>query len=179
MASFLRRGRRSFYLASFAALFLWPLTAYAGQMVSIELTGEIQPECQLAAMPSQLDMGQLTTSGSFTIPFTLNCNAPFGYRVHAQEGGLKYSGAYNLPAEFLDTIPYMLEVNIPTDAGLISDQCESESLAGEAPQCHFSSSGSGVAINQPSSLKISWLTNADLGAGVYREVLTFTVSPQF
>ena len=148
-------------------------------MVSIELTGEIQAECQLATMPSQLDLGQLTSSGSFTIPFTLNCNAPFSYHVRAQEGGLKYYGSYHLPAEFLDTILYTLEVNIPTDAGLISDQCESETLTGETAQCPFSSSGTGVAINQPSSLKLSWLMNAEVGAGVYREVLTFTVSPQF
>ena len=173
------RFRRSVCLA-FLAAWLSPFAVgYAQQTVSIELVGEIDVECQLTAMPTNVELGQLNSTGSVTIPFILNCNTPFSYRVSAVEGGLKYSGPEQLAPGFSGSIPYDLEVNIPTDAGEISDSCSSGSLVGASPTCHFSTSGIGIAVNQHSSLNLSWLTDSALAAGNYREVLTFTVLPQF
>jgi hypothetical protein len=150
----------------------------SSDLVSIGLEGEIEAECQLHLSSAAANLGQIGASGSKLIPFILNCNTPFAYHVHSRERGLKHSGLSAQQASFAALLPYTLDLRIPTDMGILTEQCISGSL-GEAPtDCGNGASGGGIAISQNGSLTISWSTDRELLPGVYSDVLTFTVRPQ-
>ena len=170
------RGLSTFCLAFVAGCAAQP--SQSSDLVSIGLEGEIEAECQLDFTNSTANLGQIGASGLKVIPFTLNCNTPFAYHVHSRERGLKHSGQSTQQPSFADLLPYTLDLRIPTDAGIISERCISGSLGGTVTDCANGASGGGIAINQNGSVTISWSTQSELLAGVYSDVLTFTVRPQ-
>jgi len=150
----------------------------SSDLVSIGLEGEIEAECQLHLSSATANLGQIGASGSKVIPFTLNCNTPFAYHLHSRERGLKHSGPSAQQSSFADLLSYTLDLRIPTDAGIVTERCISGSLGGTVTDCANGTSGGGIAINENGSLTISWSTESELLAGVYSDVLTFTVRPQ-
>jgi hypothetical protein len=170
------RRARACVIAFFAAS-AQTTSACAGDSVAIELVGDIEPECRLTALPGGINLGTLAKTGTQLIPFQLNCNAPFDYSVRSREGGLK-AGALNVPLGFAAKIPYALETRIPTNEGIIIDQCGSATLATAAPPCGHGGSGSAIAIEQTGSLMISWAIGDELVAGTYTDVVTLSVSPR-
>jgi hypothetical protein len=149
----------------------------ADDSIAIELIGDIEPECRLTALPGSVNLGALTKTGTQFIPFQVNCNAPFNYSVRSREGALK-TGALNVPPGFVVKIPYSLETRIPTNEGLIIDQCGSATLAMSVPSCGHGGSGSAIAIEQIGSLMISWAISDELVVGTYTDVVTLSVSPR-
>ena len=152
--------------------------ACAEDVVTIEVVGEIQPKCRLSALPADIELGQISTSGSRFIPFQIDCNTPFEFSVRSRDGALKSLGSPENSVGFVSQIPYLLEIRVPTDEGLILDQCDSASLAGASPSCGHGNSGFATAIDQTASLKISWAVGAELIAGTYSDVLTVTFQPR-
>ena len=150
----------------------------SSDLVSIGLEGEIEAECRVNLLAATANLGEIGASGSKVIPFTLNCNTPFAYQVHSRERGLKHSGLSSQQPWFAGLLPYTLDLRIPTDAGIITERCISGSLGGTPTDCANGASGGGIALNQNGSLTISWSTDSELLAGVYSDVLTFTVRPQ-
>jgi hypothetical protein len=132
---------------------------------------------RLTALPGSVNLGALTKTGTQFIPFQVNCNAPFNYSVRSREGALK-TGALNVPPGFVVKIPYSLETRIPTNEGLIIDQCGSATLAMSVPSCGHGGSGSAIAIEQIGSLMISWAISDELVVGTYTDVVTLSVSPR-
>ena len=170
--------RTRFWCAvSATAILLWG-SASANDQVTIEITGMIEVECGISDMPPTVNLGDLTAVGSRTIPFRVHCNTPFAYSLQSREGGLRHASAQHAGAGFLLLLPYSVDIRIPTNAGTIVNQCASQSLAADAPGCTFSNSGNGVAIQQNSSLTISWSISGKPVAGSYMDVLTLEMRPQ-
>jgi hypothetical protein len=150
----------------------------AEDVVTIEVVGEIQPKCRLSALPVGIELGEIPASGTRLIPFQIDCNTPFEFSVRSRDGALKNPEASGNSIGFVNHIPYMLEIRVPTDEGLILDQCDSASLSGASPSCGHGNSGFATAIDQTASLKISWAVSAVLIAGTYSDVLTVTFQPR-
>lgn len=151
----------------------------AEDLVTIEVVGEIDPKCRLSALPTGIELGQISASGTRSIPFQIDCNTPFEFSVRSRDGALKNPGApENSSIGFSNQIPYMLEVRVPTDEGLILGQCDSASLAVASPSCGHGNSGFATAINQTASLTVTWAVSGELVAGTYSDVLTVTFQPR-
>ena len=152
--------------------------ACADDAVSIEIVGDIAARCRLSALPATVDMGSLAKTGTQFIPFQVDCNAPFGFDVRSRDGGLK--GEFvGTASGFTNIIPYTLEVRIPTDGGLIFEQCGSAALGSTTPSCGHGDSGNAVAIDETASLFVAWETSEEIVAGTYVDVLTVSVFPRF
>jgi hypothetical protein len=149
-------------------------TLQAGETVSIELEGEIEPKCGLDAMADYLELGEIGSVGSKSASFSISCNAPFSYSLHSQEGGLRNT-ATAPSSSFISLLPYLVGVDIPTNTGSIADECMSSSLQSSPSGCAHSTSGNGVSINQTGSLTISWSVPEELMAGSYTDTLTINV----
>jgi hypothetical protein len=150
----------------------------AASSVSIELQGEVEPECQLNAMSSKIDLGSILKSGSKQISFGISCNAPFSYAVASQSGGLQNGDRTLLRAGFTSFVVYSVEVAIRTEGGTIAGACSSAALTPQAPTCSYPDSGNKIAIGQVGSLNLSWSSSDELVAGPYVDVLTISLEPR-
>ncbi len=168
----------------------WPVVAFslmagfaasvrAGDAVSIELQGEVPTMCRLTSPSAAVDLGVLVNSGSRQIPFDVDCNTPFSYGARSLAGGLRVPDLGAPPPGFASLIPYLLQLSIPTDAGVVTGQCESSELNGDNPACTYESSPTGIAIGQTGTLTLTWATQDELVAGTYTDVLTLTVQPRW
>lgn len=168
----------------------WPVVAFsliagfaasvrAGDAVSIELQGEVPAMCRLTSESATVDLGILANSGSRQISVDVDCNTPFSYVVRSLAGGLKVSDSGAPPPGFASLIPYLVQLSIPTDAGVASGECESSELIGDNPACTYVSSPTGIAIAQTGTLTLTWATQNELVAGTYSDVLTLTVQPRW
>lgn len=152
--------------------------ANAEDVATIQLVGDIDPECRLSALPSTIELAQISASGAQSVPFEISCNTPFEYSVRSREGAMKIIGAPPPGIGFVNQIPYAVQTRIPTDEILILDQCDSQSLSAASPSCGHGNSGNATAIRQAASLTISWSVSAELAAGTYADVLTLTFGPR-
>jgi len=159
-------------------LLLWSQTAIAGEPVGIELTGTIEAHCNIKGLVSELDLGTLVKTGTKSLSFIINCNSPFSYRLTSLEGGLRLRGATNSIQGFTDLIPYRVITQIPTNSGLIQNDCESTTLTEPEASCNFPNSGGDIAIEQQAVIELSWSTNKDFRAGIYSDNLRLTLQPQ-
>jgi len=150
----------------------------AASSVSIELQGEIEPECQLNALSSAIDLGSIFKSGSKQISFGINCNAPFSYAVMSQSGGLQNGDRTPVRAGFTSFVVYSVAVAIQTDGGTIAGACSSAALTPQAPTCSYPDSGNKIAIGQVGFLNLSWSSPDELVAGPYVDVLTLSLQPR-
>jgi hypothetical protein len=161
------------------------VTALAASKVTVRLEGEIAPECTIAGGASTgraaslglpLHIGEVSRPGQRDYGFTLNCNAPFTYRLEAQHGALTHA-AGNAAGAPAAAIPYDVAVHIPTDGASIDDRCTGESIRAGRVTCPFSDSGGGIALNAPARLTITWRPSGEMPrAGAYVERLTVTVA---
>jgi hypothetical protein len=161
-----------------ALLLLSPIALQAGDKVTIEVSGVIETECAVSGLQSHANLGQLSASGTQMFPFQINCNTPFGYELKSSQGGLRHTSARGAGVGFTTLIPYTAEVKIPTDTGLISDQCGSQIMA-LSDGCAWSNSGNGISINETGSITIAWSVNGHPVAGSYSDLLTLNVFPRF
>jgi hypothetical protein len=174
------RGAIAPLVALFALLLGTAAAGTTNDIVSIELRGEIEPECRLDDAGSIIALGQLAPIGSHVVNFGIHCNVPFSYSVRSQQGGLRNSvTAEAAPPGFTNLVQYSLSILIPTDAGPISDFCDSGQLSQDPPACPFATSGQGIAIAETGSLTFSWSTDNVLVAGPYTDVVTLDVQPLF
>jgi hypothetical protein len=150
----------------------------AASSVSIELQGEIEPECQLNAGSSTVELGSIVKSGSKQISFGINCNAPFSYAVVSQSGGLQNADSTTVRAGFTSFVVYSVGVAIQTDGGTIAGACPSAALTARSSTCSYPDSGNKIAIHQAGSLTLSWSSTDELVAGPYVDVLTLSLQPR-
>ena len=138
-----------------------------------------QPYAGLTSPSATIDLGILANSGSRQIPVDVDCNTPFSYVVRSLAGGLKVPDSGAPPPGFASLIPYLVQLSIPTDAGVASGECESSELIGDNPACTYGSSPTGIAIAQTGTLTLTWATPNELVAGTYSDVLTLTIQPRW
>jgi hypothetical protein len=155
-----------------------PAPTRASDVVTIELSGEIEPKCGLSALPAALGLGQISSSGSQEVPFRVDCNTPFEYVVASREGALKNNDFSGNAAGFTNRLPYLLEIRVQIDGGVLVSRCDSADLTGSSPACGNANSGSATAIDQAASLAISWAAGAELSAGTYSDTVTLTFRPR-
>lgn len=180
-ANFFRAVRATTY-AAFplvpAAALVFPAIARAGDNVQITLQGTIQSQCSVSASGSTVRVDNLAASGSKTVPLTVNCNAPFSYQLVSSNGGFKHTVASSAPNGFLVTVPYNVEIRIPTDDVTIEDACSSTSIiASGGTTCAFGNSGNGVSIGRDGqgSLTLTWAPGAIPLSGSYYDRLELRV----
>ncbi len=163
-------------------------TAFAAPKVTVKLEGEIVPECAISAFGADyststivaaMKLGDVTRATEESFDFTVNCNAPFEYRIDAEHGALKHVAAGVAPGGFTTSVPYDLSVRIPTEAGVIQDNCPKGSLEAAKPSCRFSNSGSAIALSSPGRLTVNLQPDVAVPlAGGYRDRITMTVGVQ-
>jgi hypothetical protein len=160
-----------------------------GNTLTIDLTGRVRAHCGFKTPPpNSVTVQDLSSAGSLSEPFTLDCNTPFRLRVSSQNGTLALkSAAADAPAAFGQSDPYQLEVKFSTDLGNVDETCASTELHSSGGGCDFFgdktgqgvSSGKGVALGSQGALNISWTApTTTLVAGQYVDTLTIVVEPR-
>lgn len=158
------------------ALFLHLSIVPAVATVSIAVEGDIVPACQITAPGGDVYLGDLSREGSKSLEFSLICNAPFAYRLESASGGLKHTTLGGMPATLSTLLPYVVESNIPTENGEISDTCPSTTIKKGFITCNFSNSGDEIAPLSSGRLTFTWdRENNLLQAGTYEDYLTIVV----
>ena len=144
--------------------------------VKIDVLGKIAAKCAVHDGPENLDLGNLTEPGRKAFTLIVNCNAPFSYTLESHYGAL--ANTTHGPVSgggFSDRLAYTISTRIPTDTGVISDECLSADIRSGATSCHFSDSGTGVAMPSTARFALSWTASeAILLAGNYQDQLTLT-----
>jgi hypothetical protein len=155
--------------------------SFATTKVAVKLQGDIVPECAITggtasgATLAAIVLPDITKPGRFDYGFTVNCNAPFDYRLEAKYGALTHSDGSAVSAGFVMSVPYDVAIYIPTDGTAIKDRCSGESIRLGQAHCRFSNSGNGIALASRSSLTLAWAPEGRLVAGQYTEKLSLTV----
>lgn len=163
------------------------------QSVTLDIEGTLAASCSLGGMPSgEVALGDLKVAGSKVIPFTVDCNAPFGYALVSGSGAFsRVGGAASMAPgskSFASAINYQVTTRFMTDAGSFGDNALPSSTltaTNAAPcvaatylsSCPFTNSGVGAAAaGLPASLSIAWTPpSGPLQAGTYQDTLTLTV----
>jgi hypothetical protein len=156
-----------------------PSTCNAGDTVSIDLRGRVQPECTVKVTSSKVDLGDIMTGGTRTIPLQLHCNTPFRYEIRSQHGGLKHAQAASAPRNFTTVVPYTVVVRIPTSATDIVDTCSSIDLAKRPIGCRLSHSGTGISADRAAELTVMWNADQRTVAGAYSDIIILRVEPRY
>lgn len=162
------------WLVSLAVVF-GPGCALAATDTVVTIRGDVVPACSISGLATSLDLGALTASGTATLAFTATCNAPFSYSLASAFGGLRHSSGAGAPSGFSALFPYTVRAILPTDAGTIDNTCTSTSILNTATTCAFTDSGTGIAINSASELRLGWTGAPNLLGGSYSDTLTLTI----
>lgn len=140
---------------------------------TVTLQGTVGLDCQMTspALSGSVGLGALDQAGSQQIAFGFSCNAPFGYTMASQNGGLKSTAGAN-------TVVYSVKLSLPTDSGTgISDTCTSTAILASNVTCSFTNSGTEIATNKTGSLDINWQADSALAVGSYADGLTVNIEP--
>ncbi len=170
------RGQKAW--AAFFSIFLTHfLAAHSdNSSVRILLEGSIEPTCSMSSSASTLELGDISGAGSLSNGFLIICNSPFLYRLRSRYGALKNTIADRVPPGFTNSIPYIANIQIPTTDFVINDTCSSLDISIDPSPCHFTSSGSAIALGAPSLLTISWQkTNTQPIGGDYVDQVTINI----
>jgi spore coat protein U-like protein len=152
--------------------------AYAADSVTIQLSGEISPRCELSSPATVVELGSLNAGGEREFQFDLHCNDTFAYQLTSRHGGLSHSdAAMTANAPFVSLLPYTVDITIPSDDGAMVEQCESGQLQAGVQGCGAKASGGSAATNKTGSLIIRWDSGSTPIAGTYRDVLSLTLQP--
>ena len=157
-----------------------------GSTLTIDLRGTVRARCGFKTPPpTSVSVVDLTTAGSLSEAFVLDCNTPFRLRISSQNGQLDLQNPpASAPAALGQSDPYQVEVEFSTDLGNVDETCASTALQSKKGGCGFFgehsgqgvSSGKGVAIGAQGSLGVSWSApTTTLVAGQYADTLTITV----
>lgn len=160
--------------------------SFAATKVAVKLQGDIAPECALtgslassavSALGATIDLPDITTPGRTQYNFTVDCNAPFDYRLEAKYGALtNVDGVVALTQGFTHSVPYDVAIYIPTDGGAIDDRCSGASIGFGKAACRFSNSGNRIALASRGNLVVAWAAPDGIPiAGQYVDKLTLTV----
>ncbi len=153
---------------------------YAAEALSLTvgISGRIDQHCSISQMPGKV--ADLKQGVSRQINFNIDCNTPFKYNLASKHGGLKLQGNPRAKAVdgFRDFSEYSVIVKIPLEQGdkrEIIDYCSSKELLLNSGECHFSNSGSSIAIDKQATLSLTPNTHP-LIAGTYVDALILEIS---
>lgn len=169
--------------------------ANAADTITLNIEGSVATSCGMTIPNANVTNLDFTQSGGHTIPFIVDCNAPFAYALVSANGGFKNAiGAASVvqdSASFTSLIPYSVNTNFSVDTGgsfgntgLISTNLTAANAApciattfNEAG-CPYANSGTAAAAaGLPASLSVFWqqTTAAPLVGGTFSDTLTLTV----
>ena len=166
------------------ALIALSATSSAAPRVAVKLQGDIEPACAISSnfvsgaeldLAATVDVPDITKAGSKNFSFTVNCNAPFQYRLEAKYGALTHESSGVAAKGFAKSVPYDVAIYIPTDGAAINDRCSGESIGFGKAGCRFSNSGNSIALASRSNLLLAWAPEGIPIAGKYTDKLTITV----
>lgn len=154
--------------------------------VKIVVIAELKARCGFGSRPQDPSgIADLTVPGSITIPFSLECNAPFVIGVKSGSGGFKSSRTPDASG-FRFVQPYTATLNVDTDRQRrdIDQRCSSTVLTeASTARCDMRASAAGqgvrsgnaVSVGGDASLTVQWSPDASaprLIAGAYQETIT-------
>ena len=126
--------------------------------VQITLRGRIAPRCDLAGVPSTLDLGNLPKTGAQgekQLKFQLTCNTPFTYQLSSDNGAMRHE-SLSASSGFAADFPYNAALNILTDGGAtLTLDCASAQLGEPVGACAGTSDDQ-TAIEKQATLTVSW-----------------------
>lgn len=168
--------------------------ANAADTITVNIEGNVATSCGIIIASPNVTNLDFTQSGGHTIPFTVDCNAPFAYSLVSSNGGFKNAiGAANVvstSATFTSLIPYTVNTNFSVDTGgtfgntgLISTNLTAanaapcDATAYNEALCPYANSGAAAAAGLPASLSVFWnqTTSAPLVGGTFSDTITLTV----
>ena len=155
--------------------------SFAATKVAVKLQGEIVPACAITdsltsgATLVAMNLPDITKPGRMVYGFTVNCNAPFDYRLEAKYGALTHADGGATSRGFVKSVPYNVAMHIPTDGAAINDRCSGESIRAGHVGCPFSNSGNGIALASKGNLTLAWAPQGIPLAGKYTDKLTITL----
>lgn len=170
--------------ATLSASIALSAASFATTKVAVKLQGDIASECAIrggigsgaaAGAGVAMDLADITKPGRKHYSFTVNCNAPFAYRLEAKYGALTHADGGSAPG-FTNSVPYEVAMHIPTDGNTIDDRCSGESIRAGQVRCPFSNSGAGIALGSAGQLTLAWTPgNAVPVAGQYFDYIKVIV----
>jgi hypothetical protein len=168
------------FVAAIGASIALSAASFATTKVAVKLQGEITPECGLtsgagSAVRLAVNVPDIAKPGRRDFGFTVNCNAPFDYRLEAKYGALTHEDGARTSEGFANSVPYDVAIYIPTQGATINDRCSGESIRAGQVHCPFSNSGNGIALASKGRLTLAWAPDRALLAGQYTDRLTITV----
>jgi hypothetical protein len=172
------------FVVIFGASVALSAAGFATTKVAIRLQGDVAPQCAISnsqisgttlGLGVTMALPDITRPGRKEYGFTVNCNAPFDYRLEARYGALTHEGGAAAPDGFITAVPYEVAMHIPTDRTTIDDRCPGDSIRAGQVRCPFSNSGDGVAMGSEGQLTLAWVPEGIPVAGKYTETLTITV----
>lgn len=149
-----------------------------GVQLDVALNGRIVQRCEIQGGES-IDLGELRGGLVAAADFGLDCNVPFDIQVVSTRGGLAHASQPLGEGPFSGTLPYDLNVTVPTlypgREVIVRASFLSSNMMGRT----VLSSGDGIASGRGSlELRTREPSGAGLLAGRYTETLTMTISPR-
>jgi hypothetical protein len=141
--------------------------------VRLELRGRITPRCGLSEISGELNFdlrGGRPQSRNAALAFTIDCNTPFKYAVHAETGAMTLQAAD--AGDGKPRLPYGISITIPTDdGGTLRRACD-----GPDEACVVDS-GDNIAIGKRGEIVVSldedrWAASA----GIYGDRIQINLS---
>lgn len=169
-------------LIAAAVVFGAGVAARASNHVQVEVRGVIEKECSIIRGRSasvDFSLGDISSSGSKEISYTINCNTPFKYSITSENGGLQNSKIIQTAPGFEVRLPYNIAVHIPTDDVIIDDHCASETVRIGHVACQFSDSRNGIAVDSQARVTMTWIQQKQLAAGRYFDNIVLTIAAKF
>jgi len=172
------KKNKSIYVIGFILISLPVFEVKALDEVEIVLSGEITAECSISQTLQSITLGELSRAGNENFALQVQCNAPFQYDVESVHGGLQLVAEAETNG-FTSFLPYEFSTYIPTDTGLISDNCSSQMLKTGFKSCPLSNSGNGVAMPSNAVFTLAWQSSElPLLAGDYQDQITISFAVQ-
>lgn len=157
--------------AGAAALALsWSDAAAAadGDSLQLELTGSVQARCGFTESPGNKDIGSLAQGAQMELgTLGFRCNLPgspqVSLSVKSDHGGLKREGGSEL-------VGYQLAWALPGRGNYV----DAATLKTESS---FNEASGDIASGRRGALRVQVTGGGELAAGVYRDRISFTISP--
>lgn len=159
----------------------------ASNSLTVLVSGYITPKCTVDTRESEGDFGAILnqTTGvaapvKLSLPFTMNCNAPYEAELISKSGGLVFEGTA-APA-FAQSVDYTAALDMSGIAGGIALSCESQSMrssgAGQSG-CSANSANDVTVAAGDASIQLQLQPGIlPLQMGIYADKLTLRLSPR-
>ncbi len=170
------RGTVLFAVIGTLALAAAGQTASAGDQLKLKLIGQLPETCELVDIGSEVRRQiDLSTSGSDTLDFEIDCNQPVTVTLRSENGALVNQNpafrSLSDGAQWIAEVPYVATISV--DRVGLRGQADSRDMNGRG----VSFSSRQIPFDSPASVTLAWRqVGPNLLSGNYGDVVRVTVS---